>query len=126
MKTINFDTSALRTRILDQGTITAFAASVGMSPRTLGSRLAGKTYFSFEEIRKIRTALNLDEDGVTRCFFTEEKDAEMADKFLEMSNEQRALLLRIIDLMGNNPARVEFVKRWTGRISDLPAALAQI
>ena len=125
MKTTNFDTSALRTRILDQGTITAFAARVGMSPRALGRRLAGKVEFSHDEIFAISAALDLDKDGIDRCFFTPSDLVEIADAFLKMTDKKKTLFLEILNMM-NTPARQEFAAAWKGRMKDLPAALAQI
>lgn len=125
MKTTNFDTSALKARILGQGTITAFAAKIGMSPHALGRRLSGKTEFTYSEIKKISAALDLDEDGIYRCFFTPSDCVEIADAFLNMTNGQKTLLLRIMSMM-NTPARQDFAAAWKGKMKDLPAALKMI
>ena len=69
---IKFDTTELLAKILERyNTIDHFATEVRIKPTTLKSRLASKTEFHFDEIRRICTALGVCSSGeVTRLFFT--------------------------------------------------------
>ena len=125
---IKFDTSALRSRILNQyGNIDQFAKVVGMTARTLNSRLDNHSEFYHHEIVSIRDALNLNTDEVTRLFFMpDDVDREFADSVMKLNNEQRGLLLQIMQLVTDHPARMEYLRNYNGRMVDLPAILAQI
>ena len=122
-KRITFDTSALKTRIMSQGTITAFAADIGMSPRALGRRLAGKTEFTYDEIMKIKTVLNLDNAHINQYFFTPK---EIAEKVYTMTCAEFLLFEKITNLCIGRPDRQRYALNYTGEMSDLPDALAQI
>lgn len=43
-----------------------------------------------------------------------------------MTQEQLDILIAVIDLTDGRPDRRDFALNWKGRMSDLPAALAQI
>lgn len=108
METIRFDTSALRSRIMNQyGTIKAFADAVHMSPRTLGSRLNDHTEFNADEIQKISMEMNLSCSEVNQYFFTKQHKAhsllQLAEMFLEMSADQQRMLLAIMDALIADP-----------------------
>ena len=45
---------------------------------------------------------------------------------MKFTNEELDLLIKIIDLTEGRPDRQEFALKWTGKVADLPAALAQI
>lgn len=53
-------------------------------------------------------------------------EIKLAEMFLEMTDEQRALMITIMDLITGRPDRREIANNWTGKMKDLPAALAQI
>lgn len=53
-------------------------------------------------------------------------EIRLAENFLEMNERQRALMLEIMDLITDNPARRELAAAWKGKMADLPAALAEI
>ena len=123
-----FDTSALRDRILSQyDSIDQFAKVVGMTARTLNSRLDNHSEFHYHEIVSIRDVLNLNTDEVTRLFFMpDDVDRDFADMVMKLNDKQRGLLLQIMELVTDHPARMEYLRNYTGRMADLPAALAQI
>ncbi len=123
-----FDTSALRDRILSQyDSIDQFAKVVGMTARTLNSRLDNHSYFYHHEIVSIRDALNLNTDEVTRLFFMpDDVNRDFADMVMQLNDKQRDLLIQILELLIGRPDREEYVLNYTGRMKDLPAALAQI
>ena len=56
----------------------------------------------------------------------ENNEIILAEMFLEMTEEQRTLMLNIMDLIAGRPDRREIANNWTGKMKDLPAALAQI
>ena len=49
-----------------------------------------------------------------------------AEIYLQMTDDERDLFLKIMDMTIGNTARCEFAQNWKGKINDLPAALAQI
>lgn len=53
-------------------------------------------------------------------------EIQLAERFLELNESQQALLLEVMELIMDNPARKEFALNWKGKAEDLPAALAQI
>lgn len=57
---------------------------------------------------------------------TTQKEINFAKNYLKMTEDERALFLTIMDMTIGNPDRREFAKTWTGKVKDLPAALAQI
>lgn len=141
MEKITFDTNELRSRILNQyGSIEQFAKYAGMGTATLASRLDNHTEFHHHEIMSIRTALNLNNDEVTRLFFTPADDQEYVDLIIGMNDKQRELmkgaakmneqkldlLIQIIELITGRPDRQQYALSYTGRMKDLPAALVQI
>lgn len=108
MERIIFDNSALRTRIMkDYGTIKEFAEAVHMSPRTLGSRLNNHTYFTIDEIGKIRRIFNMNKSEVDYYFFTKKHEPnsllQLVDMFLKMTRDQQKMLLAIMDALIADP-----------------------
>ena len=49
-----------------------------------------------------------------------------AKVYLQLSDDKKDLFLTIMDMVINNPARLEFARNWKGKMKDLPAALAAI
>lgn len=128
---VKYDTSALRTRSLSKyNALEDFAAAVKMKPSTLKSRMDGKTEFNIDEIKRICAVLDVrTEEEITRLFLTKSSDIQLKkleEQFLSMDEDQRTLMLDIMDLVSGRPDRREFALNYTGKIKDLPAALAQI
>lgn len=116
---IKFDTNALRERILDQyESIEQFAEVTGMTAKTLNSRLDNETEFVLNEIVSIREALTLNNDEVTRLFFTKVNAVMTCAEYL--------LFHEITNLCIGRPDRQRYALNYTGEIADLPAVLAQI
>lgn len=108
MERIIFDNSALRTRIMkDYGTIKAFAEAVHMSPRSLGSRLNNHTYFTIDEIGKIRRIFNMNNSEVDHYFFTKQykpnKLQLMVEMLLDMTDDQQRMMLAIMKGIIDDP-----------------------
>lgn len=130
---IKFDNRVLKNRILNKyGSIKNAAEAFGMRPDTLSRKLNSKSYFTFEEIQKIVEIMEIDRLDVDRCFFTEEDDdLRLCTKTLmilakELTEGERKTLIKILDLTTGRPDRRVMAKNWTGKMADLPAALAQI
>ena len=71
--------------------------------------------------------LTLDEISFLRTDNTgDDADSMLFTMFRQMTEAQRELLLRIMDLTEDRPDRMEFAANWRGKMKDLPAALAQI
>lgn len=128
-----FDTSALRARILEQyGTIKTAAKAFRMVPASLAGKLDNQQDFFRDEIVNIRIAMQLNDNEVRNYFFQENDSSRtkmeitLANKFLEMTEKEQTTLLAIMEMVSGNQARREFAERWTGKMEDLPAALAQI
>lgn len=51
---------------------------------------------------------------------------EILDKEMRMNDEQLSLLVEIMELCADRPDRQQYALEYTGRMNDLPAALAQI
>ena len=51
---------------------------------------------------------------------------KIIDGARKMTDSELDLLIRIIDLIKGRPDRREMALSWTGRMADLPEALAQI
>ena len=128
MKKINFDTNNLHTRILaDYGTIKRFSETINMNPRTLAGRLSGRTQFYVSEIETICKVMNLSAEECNLYFFTEKGKLEEFSSIVHgMTEEQYKLTLEINELISGRPDRCEIMRKWTGNINDLVAALAQI
>ena len=131
---INYDSSALRARILDKyNTLKDFAQAIGMAPETLSSRLNGHTDFYATEISRICSALDVHTDEeIKLLFFTSEHDRLM-DLYKAVSrltddytDEEIRQLIKVMSMTTGNPARREYAFKWNGSIYDLPAALTQI
>ena len=124
---IRFDNSALRARILEQyGSIESFAEVVKMKAEVLHSRLDNETEFDQGELVKIRDALKLSNDEARRLFFVPEDLAKLICLLNEMTDDEIKLLDRIMELISGRPDRREYALNYTGKMKDLPAALAQI
>ena len=126
---IHFDTNELRYRIMKQyGSIKAFAEAVEMNPQTLSGRLNGRTYFDLDEIDRIKKALNLDRNEIGIYFTTFEnvKLKKLAALVDCMTDYEFDLLRQIMTMTSGRPDLREFAKGWTGKMQDLPSALAQI
>lgn len=123
---IYFDTNELRTRIIKQyGTIKDFAAIIGMNPRVLAGRLAGRTEFNVEEMGMICKAMNLNAKECDMYFFTTVKDkleqlAALVDK---MTDSEFELLRQIMTVTNGRPDLRQYAKNYNGKMNDLPAAL---
>lgn len=71
MEKIKFDYSKLKGRITEKvGTQKAFAELLGITEGTLTSKLLGYTYFSQDEIIKAVSILAIEEENVSKYFFT--------------------------------------------------------
>lgn len=57
---------------------------------------------------------------------TTKKLIALADSFLELTEENRDLLLQIMDLTAGRPDLKAYALNYKGKLTDLPAALAQI
>ena len=125
---ITFDTSALRDRIVTQyGSIDQFAKVIGMKSKTLKSRLDHHSEFYHSEIVRIREEMQLNSDEVTRLFFMpDDVNRDFADMVMKLNDNQRNMLLQILQLVIDHPARMAYAMSYTGRTKDLPAALARI
>ena len=49
-----------------------------------------------------------------------------AKAYLQLPDEGKKLLITIMDMAIGNPERLKFAAAWKGKMTDLPAALAQI
>ncbi len=128
-----FDTSALRARILEQyGTIETAAKAFRMAPASLAGKLDNQQEFFRDEIVNIRIAMQLNDKEVSNYFFPEndstrtKMEINLANKFLKLTEKEQTTLLTIMEMISGNHDRRELAESWTGKIEDLPAALAQI
>lgn len=127
------DNSALRARILDKfGSLDKFAQVIDMKPQTLRNKVNNKTRMNGEDICRMIRALDVQKSEIKELFFTTEDDtvrdttAIVLTVIKKLTSEQTTLLLEIMDLVIGNPDRRKFALEWSGRMKDLPAALAQI
>ena len=128
-----FDSSALRARILEQyGTIETAANAFRMDPATLAGKLDNQQEFSRNEIIIISVAMQLNDNEVNN-YFSPENDSSrtkmeinLANKLVKLTEKEQTTLLTIMEMISGNQDRRELAESWTGKIEDLPAALAQI
>ena len=53
-------------------------------------------------------------------------EINLANKFLKLTEKEQTTLLIIMEMISGNQDRRDLAESWTGKIEDLPAALARI
>ena len=95
------DTNALRARILMQ-------------------------YADEKEGRIYSAAMRMDQRDIAANNESVDSLTKLVATFIQMTDEQRDLLLQVMDLTEGRPDRLDYALNWKGKAKDLPAALAQI
>ena len=73
----------------------------------------------------IKKNTNTNRDILDPATWTDQ-DREFIDAVKDLNSEEINLLMTIMELLNDNPARGEVAMNWTGKMKDLPAALARI
>ncbi len=68
------NTNKLRGKIVEQGfTVGSLAATIGVSPGTLGRKIRNLSDMTLEEVELIRVALNIPPGRIMEYFFVDRK-----------------------------------------------------
>lgn len=85
-----------------------------------------KQYVKGKEERTFSAAMQMDQHDIAANNANIDSLAKLVMIFSRMTDEQRDLLLQVMDLTEGRPDRLDFALNWKGKVKDLPAALAQI
>ena len=97
----------------------------GIDTNALRARIM-KQYVKGKEEQTLSAAMRMDQRELAANNANVDCFARLAFLWSKMTEEQRDLLMQIMDLTEGRPDRLEFAAAWTGKAKDLPAALAQI
>ena len=83
-------------------------------------------YADGKEERIYSAAVRMDHRDIAANNANVDSLAKLVAVFSKMTDEQRDLLLQVMDLTEGRPDRLDYALNWKGKAKDLPAALAQI
>jgi hypothetical protein len=116
------DTNALRARIMKQylqgKEERTLSAVMKMDQRELTRNAAAMAEISLDEVRSVLLRDRTDEEY--------DSLVKLLDILMTLPADKYNLAMQIMDLITDHPDRRELAQSWTGKIEDLPAALARI
>ena len=104
--------------------VSTACAAMQISREKLLSWESGRSLPAVDEAIRMAAVYGLKLNDID--FSRTKMEITLANKFLKMTEKEQTTLLAIMEMVSGNQARREFAERWTGKMEDLPAALAQI